>query len=365
MPGQSVLEQQVERLRRQFLSRLLILDAVLLEEVLGEERHVLPALAQRRQLHGNHMKAVEEVLPELPFFHHLAQLDVGRGDDPDVDLDRLDAAEPHELALLNDAQELGLRLERDVPNLVEENRALVGELEEPLLRIDRAGECALHVAEEVRLEQIRREVAGVDGDEGLVGAGRVLMQRSRDELLAGTALAVDQNRGAARRRLHDQIEDLLHPRASADDLAEPVGMRLQILPEDTILGDEAALGEGVPYDGQHFVVLERLGDVVEGAPLHRGDGALDRRERRDHQHRQLVVYFSQLVERGHPVHARHHDVDDGGIERHGAGELEAFGGISGEANGMPLARQQRFEDLAHDLLVVDDQNRAVAVHTPH
>ena len=46
-----------------------------------------------------------------------------------------------------------------------------------------------------------------------------------------------------------------------------------------------------------------------------------------------------------------------------AGELEAFGGVGGEANGVALARQQRFEDLAHDLLVVDDENRAVRVHS--
>ena len=192
----------------------------------------------------------------------------------------------------------------------------------------------------------------------LVGAGRVLMERARHELLAGAALAVDQNRRAARRRLHDQVEHLLHPRAAADDLAEAVGVRLQVLAERAVLGDEPALREGVAHDGQHFVVLERLGDVVEGAALHRRDRALDRRERGDHQHRQVVVDLLQLVERGHAVHARHHDVDDGGVERDRAGELEALGGVGGEANGIALARQQRLEDLAHDLLVVDDQNRA-------
>ena len=89
----------------------------------------------------------------------LPQVDVGRGDDAHVDLDRLDPAEPHELALLDDAQQLGLRLERDVADLVEEDRALVGELEQALLRVDRAGERALDVAEQVRLEQVRRQVA--------------------------------------------------------------------------------------------------------------------------------------------------------------------------------------------------------------
>ena len=52
------------------------------------------------------------------------------------------------------------------------------------------------MAEEVRFEQIRREIAGVDGDERLVGAGRVLMEGARDELLARAALAVNQNRGS-------------------------------------------------------------------------------------------------------------------------------------------------------------------------
>ena len=198
---------------------------------------------------------------------------------------------------------------------------------------------------------------------GLVGARRVLMERARHQLLAGAALAVDQDGRPARRRLHDQVEDLLHPRAAADDLAEAVGVLLQVLAQHAILGDQPPLRERVADDGEHFVVLERLGDVVERAALHRGDGALDRRERRDHQDRQLVVDLLQLVERRHAVHARHHDVDDGGVEGDGAGELEALGGVGGEAHGVALARQQRFEDLAHDLLVVDDQDRAVLVHT--
>ena len=34
--------------------------------------------------------------------------------------------------------------------------------------------------------------------------------------------------------------------------------------------------------------------------------------------------------------------------------LPGMDGIGGEAHAVALARQQRFEDLAHDLLVVDD-----------
>ena len=131
------------------------------------------------------------------------------------------------------------------------------------------------------------------------------------------------------------------------------------LPERAVLFDEAAALDGVADDDEHFVVLEGLGDVVEGAALHRGDRALDRRECRDHQHRHLVVDLLQLVERRDPVHAGEHHVHDGRVERHRAGELQPFLGGAREAHAIPLARQQRLEDLAHDLLVVDDEDGSV------
>ena len=93
-------------------------------------------------------------------------------------------------------------------------------------------------------------------------------------------------------------------------------LRLQGLPQRGVLRLQLPPLDGVAHHDQHLVVLERLGDVVEGAALHRGDRRLDRRERGDHQHRQLVVELLQLVERGDAVHARHHHVDDRGVERH-------------------------------------------------
>ena len=260
----------------------------------------------------------------MPLLHHLPQVDVGRGDDPDVDLDRLHAAEAHEIALLDHAQQLGLRLERDVADLVEEDAALVGEVEHPLLRVDRAGERALDVAEQRRLEQIRRQVAGVDGDERALRARRVRVDRARHQLLAGAALALDQDRRAARRRLDDQVEHLPHPRAAADDVGELVVALLDVLPEVAVLVQQPPPLHRVADDDQHFVVLERLGDVVERAGLHRRDRALDRGVGGDDDDVQVLVDALQLVERGDAVEAGHHDVDDRGVERQRAGHLEAL-----------------------------------------
>ena len=73
------------------------------------------------------------------------------------------------------------------------------------------------------------------------------------------------------------------------------------------------------------------------------------------------MVFSSL-ERGDAVDARHHHVDDGGVERHRARELDALGAGRGETHVVALADEQRLEDLAHDLFIVDDENGAVPCH---
>ena len=188
------------------------------------------------------------------------------------------------------------------------------------------------------------------------------MQRARHELLARAALAGDQDRRPARRRLDDQVEDLPHPRTLADDVAETVGVRLQVLAQGAVLDDQPVLRQGVAQHGQDLVVLERLADVVEGAALHRRDRVFHRRERGDHQHRHVVVDLLQLVEQPHAVHPRQHDVDDGRVERHGAQQVESFVRGRRQPDLITLAREQRVEDFAHDLLVVDDENGAGGRH---
>ena len=150
------------------------------------------------------------------------------------------------------------------------------------------------------------------------------MNRAGDELLAGAAFPGDQDRRPARRGLNDQVEHLLHPRTAPDDAREPLVLRLQGLSQRGVLRHQLPPLDGVADDDQHLVVLERLGDVVERPALHRRDRGLDRREGRDHENRQVVVELLELLERGEPVHAGHHHVDDDRVERKRAGQLEPF-----------------------------------------
>src|SRR4029077_12270641 len=169
-------------------------------------RHILAAIAQGRKLQVNYVQAVVKILAKPAFAYKGEEIDVGGGDDTNVHLDLLRASEPHELTLLNDAEQLGLRFRTDGGNFVEENSALIGDFEETLFGSDGAGESAPDVAEELRFEQIHGDRASVDRYKGFVRARRSRVDSLGDELLAGAAFAADQHGRTRRRHLGDQIE---------------------------------------------------------------------------------------------------------------------------------------------------------------
>ena len=96
-----------------------------------------------------------------------------RGDEPDVDLDGVGAAQPLELTLLQHPQQLHLGGEVDVADLVEEQRAALGELEPPFLARLGAGEGALLVAEQLRLDQAVGSAAQLTLTNGLLARGEL------------------------------------------------------------------------------------------------------------------------------------------------------------------------------------------------
>ena len=122
--------------------------------MLNEHRNVIAAITQGRQLHGNDVQTVIEVLSERSLGHHLREVGIRSGDDPHVDLDRLTVADTLELALLERAQQLCLERAAHRPDFVEEERAFVRLFESSLARADRAGERAANMAEELGFQEV-------------------------------------------------------------------------------------------------------------------------------------------------------------------------------------------------------------------
>ncbi len=108
------------------------------------------------------------------------------GNDAHIAMARGIAADTFVDALLEDAQQFHLHGQAHVADLVEEQRAALGDLEPALAGGDGAGERALLVTEQFGLEQFSGDGAAVDGDERTEAtrAGRV--DRARGDLFSRT-----------------------------------------------------------------------------------------------------------------------------------------------------------------------------------
>jgi hypothetical protein len=189
------------------------------QEVLGQDRDVARARAQGRHHDVDHRQSIVEVLTELTEPDHLAEIAVGGRHDAHVDLERPRAADPLEALLLEHAQELGLARQRHLADLVEEERALVGRLEAAHLSLGRAGERALLVAEQLRLDERLGQRGAVDRDECLPPPATGAVHRARHHLLAAARLAGEQHRGVGRADLGDERQHRARLRRRADELA--------------------------------------------------------------------------------------------------------------------------------------------------
>ncbi len=226
-------------------------------------------------------QAEQKVGAKRAVAHRLLQVAVGGGDDADVRLLLAHAAEAPHRPVFEQLQQLDLHPRVDVADLVEEQRAAGGRLDQAELALLRVGERAALVAEELRLEQIARDRRAVELDERRVPAPAVEVQRARDQLLAGSGLAGDQHRGQlgivefrlGREQLADRGLQRQHRFRGADQLVEPalggdlpavVGeLLVALLVADELVEAQLQLAQD-----------DRLDEVVVRARLHRIDGDL-------------------------------------------------------------------------------------------
>ncbi len=124
--------------------------------MVGEQRDVVLALAQRRQIDVDDVDSVEQFLAEAAGLDLGFEIFIGGAQHAHVERHRIVGAERVCLALLQRAQQLDLQRERQLADLVEQDGALVGGLQQADLVLAGAGERAALVAEQLALEQILR-----------------------------------------------------------------------------------------------------------------------------------------------------------------------------------------------------------------
>src|SRR5262249_43495602 len=120
-----------------------------IDEVLDQEWDVLAPFTQGWDADGKDVQAIEQVLPETPLRDLRLQISVRGTDDTNVGRQGLAAPDSLELLFLEHTEQLGLRLDGKLGDLVEEERSTVGQLEPSEATLQRAGEGSLLVTEQL------------------------------------------------------------------------------------------------------------------------------------------------------------------------------------------------------------------------
>src|SRR5262249_44617613 len=173
-----------------------------------------------------------------------------------------------------DPEEFRLSRWTHLPDLVEEEGALMGQLEAAGPPVEGARESALLVTEDLALEERFRDGRAVDGHEGRPRAGRELVDSARHEFLARAALPRDQDRSGRGGGHLDHAIELLHGRprayqaAYADDLPE-------LSAKQGDFADRLAAGRGLRDDQLEARYVHGLGQVIVSPLLHGGDSGLN------------------------------------------------------------------------------------------
>jgi hypothetical protein len=265
------------------------------------------------------------------------------------------------------AEQLHLDLFGDLADLVEEQRAAVGQLEPAGSRRHGAGEGPALVAEELAFDQTGRDRGAVDLDERGGAARRAEVQRAGDELLAGAALAGDEDGRGAGGDGADDLADRLHLRRAADHAG--VGARVgELLGGRRGRGDRGARtiagGDRLLDDLVDLIAVERLLEVVERAELDRLDRRVDAAVGRQQDHGQVRLVDRQRLQQADAVEVRHAQVGDHHVEGPLRRRLDAAESRRAVGLGVDLVAllpQQRPEDLAQVGFVVDEEDAVLGL----
>lgn len=162
--------------------------------MLGQEDHIVGALAERGNVEDDDRQSVVEVGAEATRGDQLPEVLRRRGDELHVDAVRRNSAQTADALLLDRLQELPLEDDRQGVDLVKEERPSGGGLEEPGLGPPGVGEGAGLEAEELGLEHRLRDGRAVNVDEGCSRPAAARVDDAGDEPLSGARLPLEKDR---------------------------------------------------------------------------------------------------------------------------------------------------------------------------
>ena len=199
--GPAVTPERFKRLFREAAERAVVAPSKEYQKLLRERNCIIRPFAEWRNLDLDHVEPIEEVFAEPSFLDRILQIHVRRRDETHIGSARRVVADPFVLPVLDEPQQLRLQGERQVADLVQEERAAVARRDAARVVANRAGERSPDMPEEFAFEQLQREGRTGDDAERLIRAVAPGMDGSCENGLPRPALPAEQDRGVGGRDL--------------------------------------------------------------------------------------------------------------------------------------------------------------------
>ncbi len=326
------------------------------DERFRENGQIGHALAQGREGNLEDVEAIEEIFAKIAFFESFVKVAIGGGDDADVDGDFIFSTQAAYARIFQNTQEFGLRAGGHFGEFVEEQRAVLGELETTGAAFERAREGAFLVAEELTLHERFRHGGTVDGDKRATATRTQLMYGARDQFLTGTAFTHNEDGRFAGRYLANDRKHRLHLGRSANHIGQHA-LILQLTLQAFGFFGELALRGGALDQKTQSGGLDGLFEKPIGAEIVGGfDGGFDVAESGENDGRGHIAIRGQALHELEAVHARHHEIGDYDMRREKGELVERFLAIGGRFGAIAPTVQHGGQTLALRFFIVNDQN---------
>ncbi len=201
------------------------------------------------------------------------------------------------------------------------------------------------------LDEVARYRRHVDGDERSGAALAVIVQRARDQLLAGAGFARNHDSEIGLHQPRQHAIDFLHRRRTSDQRN-----RFEILDLGGLAGALLRLRQSAADDGDQLLKVERLGQVFVGAVLRGPDCRHERVLRAHDQDRKIGARLFDARQQIERAFVRQQHVGDDQIAVALADPAPQRGGIAGRTDLIAGARQCLIEYGPDRRIVIGDEN---------
>src|SRR5437868_1355722 len=168
-------------------------------------------------MNTNYIKPMEEILSKSSLLDSSFQIRISCGQHSDVDLHGLGFAQRLNLAFLEKPHKFRLNFEREISDLIKEQRSAVSGSGNTGIVRNRARKRTASMSEELTISKVSWGCRTIERSKNTAGPGRFLVDGASDEFLSGAGFAGDQNGNIAGADFVNLVNNVKHGRAADDE----------------------------------------------------------------------------------------------------------------------------------------------------